>query len=296
MELKYLRRILAVTILAFTVTLSYSQSDKKPKMLEMEGHYVKSSANGKTYQVFVSLPMGYSQNESETYPVLYQLDGFYSYQIIDGIKGILEVVGETEKTIVVSIADSILSMQVWDRSRWYDFTPGQDAKVDSIRNAQLAVPKGYLQSGGADNFVSIIKNNIMPFIENHYRTNGDNGIAGHSAGGLFATYCLFKHPDLFDRYGLNSPGIAWKNYHIFELEQDYYNSNKELSKKVLISVAENDNPDIVESYKRLRKVLEERNYDKLDVEFIEFTDETHVSVMPASISKTLTVLYGRKKE
>jgi len=49
--------------------------------------------------------------------------------------------------------------------------------------------------------LNVLRNEIIPFIDKKYKTTTDCGISGQSFGGLFAGYCLFSAPDLFNRLG-----------------------------------------------------------------------------------------------
>lgn len=282
-----------ISLIAIFTHQCFAQNTGESKIIDFEGHFVKSSINGKSYQLCVTVPYEYNMTKDKMYPVLYQLDGIYSFPIIHSTKGILESQGEIEPVITVAIADSILSPVVFMSSRYYDFMPINDKKQDSILSTQSGLPKEIVVSGGSDEFIATLENDLIPFIDRLYRTNGDNGLAGHSAGGLFTAYCLFKKPLLFERYAINSPALQWKNDFLLDLADEFFITKKKLNKKkVLISIAENDSPDIRRTYFDFKNLIEKKQHGS-DISFIEFPNESHNSVIPGSISKTLTILYGK---
>jgi predicted alpha/beta superfamily hydrolase len=295
MKSEFVKTTVSVTmaLVAIFYNECFAQINAKPKMIELEGHFVKSSINGKTYQLFVTLPFEYEGRKDKTYPVLYQLDGIYSFPIIHATKRILESQGEIEPVITVAIADSIISPLVFMSSRYYDFMPISDKEQDSILATRSGLPKEMFISGGSDEFIETLETDLIPFIDKTYRTNGDNGLAGHSAGGLFTVYCLFKRPQLFKRYAINSPPLQWKNDFLLDFKDDFFKNLKGQKKKIFVSTAENDSPDILRTYFKFKESLKKKKYQGLDLEFVEFENESHNSAIPSSISKTLTVLYAR---
>jgi predicted alpha/beta superfamily hydrolase len=141
-----------------------------------------------------------------------------------------------------------------------------------------------------------MKNEIIPFVEKKYKTNGDRGIAGHSLGGLFTAYCLLSEPDLFHRYGINSPSFWWDKNKMFEMEKAFSEKNKNLNAQVFISVGSREGESMVPKMTAFADSLKIHNYNGLILTSQIFDNETHFSVLPSSISRTLRVLYGVKRK
>ena len=51
---------------------------------------------------------------------------------------------------------------------------------------------------------------------------------------------------------------------------------------------------MVPPMEQLAEALRSRGYDGRTVDAVVFDDETHTSVVPAQVSRTLRVLYGRR--
>ena len=66
-------------------------------------------------------------------------------------------------------------------------------------------------SGGADNFIAFMKNELIPYIDKTYPTNGTNSLYGHSYGGLFSLYTFLTEPDLFETFYATDPSFWWNN-------------------------------------------------------------------------------------
>ena len=64
------------------------------------------------------------------------------------------------------------------------------------------------RTGGADAYLAVLRTEIIPYAEARLPISRESrGLAGHSYGGLLATYALQHAPDLFDRYLIMSPAL-----------------------------------------------------------------------------------------
>ena len=287
--------ILAVIMVAAAVSsIAQTNNITTAAMLTMKGHMVKSTMNNKTYQLYVSLPKKYSPADTAHYPVLYVLDGQYSFPSFFSIRENLDMAREIDNVIIVAIADSSQSESGWIISRYTDYTPSHVPQMDSLWPKIMNVPAGSLKSGGALSFLGTIQKDIIPFIEAHYKTNGSRGISGHSLGGLFVSYCLLTAPGLFNSYGINSPALWWNDKEILSLENTFAKEHSGLAANVFISVGSLEGEPMVNPITAFANALISHNYKGLTVKSQIFDNETHVSVSAASNSRTLRVLYAPK--
>jgi len=240
---------------------------------------LESKINGTTYHLYISLPQHYSSKDTTRYPVLYMLDGGWTFPIAHAARIAVDAVGGVENIIIVGIES-------------------KDAKVDKnpYFRESLGLPEGSLSSGGGPVFLNVIRKEIIPFIEKEYKTNSDRGISGHSFGGLFAGYCLLSAPDLFNRYGINSPSFWWNNEEMFNMEKTFSEHHQSLPVQIFMSCGSLEGELMVPVMTAFADSLRSRNYKGLNLTTHIFEDETHHSVIPAMISRTLTVLYSAKKE
>ena len=59
--------------------------------------------------------------------------------------------------------------------------------------------------GGIAHFIQFMKNELIPYIETHYRTDPYRIFSGHSLGGLCVLYAFIHEPELFNAYiGISS--------------------------------------------------------------------------------------------
>ncbi len=120
--------------------------------------------------------------------------------------------------------------------RTRDLTPTKD---DAWIEGLLKLMQGDFTtggSGGADNFLKFIREELKPFIKANYRIDAhDSSILGHSFGGLFGLYALLQAPNTFNCYIISSPSIWWDPEAVFEYEENLASKHSDLPAKVFIS-------------------------------------------------------------
>ncbi len=152
----------------------------------------------------IYLPSSYHPDSLRTYPVIYLLDGSADEDFIH-VAGLLQFgtfpwVNALPESILVGISNV-------DRRR--DFTFPTTIEQDKI---------DFPTTGGSANFIRFLEKELLPFIENNYRTNDTTTIIGQSLGGLLATEVLIKKPELFTNYIIVSPSLWWDNGSLLKLE------------------------------------------------------------------------------
>tara|TARA_R110001592_G_scaffold100281_3_gene284689 strand:+ start:2199 stop:3083 length:885 start_codon:yes stop_codon:yes gene_type:complete len=279
-----------ILFLIFSNTSFCQKLEPKERVTEPD-HTITSTIMGKEYQLHISFPANYSTKDTITYPVLYVLDGGDSFQAFQSAQKYLSIDDRIEDVIIVGING---------KGRTYDYSPSVDTISEREIEEAFGLPKGTIKSGGANRFLNVIKTEIAPFVEKHYKTNGDKGITGHSLGGLFTAYCLINSDGYFNRFGINSPSLYWNkeellNQAISEIENRYYNKIQWdiPPTKVFISVGGLEGSSMVPTMVKLSTYLEELDSDSIDLEWKIFENESHVSVIPANLSRTISVLYSK---
>lgn len=253
------------------------------------------------FRIFVALPDGYADTD-EVYPVLYVLDADFYFGIVSETVRFLPKPSSPHKMIVVGIGYPVNSSFETLGFRTRDYTPTKvdDGWYKEIMKVAPDLPE-YVGSGGAPNFFQFIREELVPFIHSNYRADrGDQTIFGHSFGGLFALFALFHEPDAFDRYIVGSPSIWWDESITFTYEADFAASNSDLPARVFMaggSLEEApDDPELlmVTNVQKMAAALQDRNYENLELTTHIFEDETHFSVIPATISRGLRVLFTQE--
>jgi predicted alpha/beta superfamily hydrolase len=138
--------------------------------------------------VFVQLPPGYDRSDRR-YAVLYTLDGSSTIVTAPPLVDSLVTAGSVPEVILVAIPHG---------DRRHDLTPTAVAR--------------YPTSGGGEQLLRFIADELIPHVDDRYRTQPIRVLHGHSLGGLFVVYALAAEPGLFQGYIASSPSLRWDDW------------------------------------------------------------------------------------
>ncbi len=293
--------VCCISAAAFSQDISPEHSGYPPVTIpRTEVRSLHSEINGTKYHLYVAFPYSYSSNLEKDYPVIYFTDANDGMGLYTQIQRNLRYQRNVPEMIIVGIAFETDHLFEFLSMRNSDLTPTRMPDLEKIRSEQF----GYeVQTGNADLFIQVIRDEIKPLINSNYRTSGDDAYAGISLGGLFGMYVLFNATALFDRYLIGSPSLWWGKTEdpndpdmwldgpMFSAEEKYAATHEDLHAKVFVSVGSLESSKILPGTRKMVSLLTSRKYPNLDLVFKEFEGETHVSVIPGSISRGLRVLY-----
>jgi predicted alpha/beta superfamily hydrolase len=105
---------------------------------------------------------------------------------------------------------------------------------------------------------------------------------------------IFKANDIFSKFGVNSPWmLPYNNNDIRLIEKEYSKSHHSLNAKVFLSFGSLEVKEEITDLYEFEALL--KKYQGVETNLVIFEDETHVSVIPAMISRCLRYLYKKKK-
>lgn len=246
-------------------------------------------ADGTEYRIFVALPDEYAGDTDTEFPVLYVLDPAGMFLLVAQTYGLLRIGDEVSPLILVGVgrpADTvseILANRVLELTPTQVRDPAQEASEDTEHEAT---------SGGADAFLAVLIDEVIPWVENRYQTSSGRGIIGHSLGGLFAMHALIASPDTFSHYLMSSPSLWWDNGVMFERESALAEGIDDLPARVFMSAGTEEGFQMLPDMLRMAEILGGRGYDGLELESQIFPDETHLAVVSAAYSRGLRFLFG----
>jgi len=231
------------------------------------------------------LPQSYSDSiyAPGSYPVMYLLDPEYYFEPMVGIRQALTkgMYNYMEEMIIVGISNT-------DRSR--DMTPTKGFVIHSGK-------KIHETSGGAKQFLSFISDELIPFIDSNYRTNGYRIINGHSFGGLFAMYTLQERPHTFNAYLVHDPSIWWDDKTLYKSAFQHWNNLNLEGISLYLSVAQNiemekDRFEHTQSILLYRdNILERRTGNGLRYKSEYYVSEDHGTIFLPAAYNAIRFLY-----
>jgi uncharacterized protein len=145
---------------------------------------IKSRRSGEDREIQIYLPASYA-NSRQRFPVIYALDGEGTGLVVANSVRFMtgySTIPQMPEVIVVAV-------------------------TNTDRNRDMPVPQQY-GKGGEDNFLAYLADELIPAIEQRYRTQPLRILTGHSQGGLFANYALTARPTVFQWYLLMDAPLA----------------------------------------------------------------------------------------
>jgi uncharacterized protein len=191
-------RIAAVVMLISAPALAQGSSDNVGPATALtigETFTIQSNALGETRRINVYLPPVYTDSPGVRLPVLYMPDG--------GIgEDFLHVAGLVQVSVGNSTMRPFVLVGIENTQRRRDLTGPTQNPADKKIAPHV---------GGSAAFRQFVRAELMPAINNRYRTTKETAIMGESLAGLFVVETFFVEPDLFDTYIAFDPSLWWNN-------------------------------------------------------------------------------------
>lgn len=195
-------------------------------------HEIDSRALEERRVVDVRVPIGYDKRLR--YPVLYVLDGEWSFDLVASYIDYHVREGLYPPVIVTGVRNV-------NRNRDYVAQPD----------------RRFPYTGDADAFVGFVSAEWRKLIATHYTPSGQRILLGHSFGGTFVLHTLFTRPDLFDAYIALGASTWVAERFLFDEAKRYFSGPGPHKKFVYMAVGENDGGPTVPDGKALAREFEE---------------------------------------
>ena len=195
-----MRLIARALPLVLAPTLLLSQAPGKPVTIgTTDSLFSPTLKENRKFLVYT--PPSYSDTTytPRRYPVLYLLDGDAHFH---SVTGLLQILGTgVNATYVVP---EMIVVAIPNTNRMRDMTP-----TNTDKDANGKPQPGFKGSGGMGNFLTFIKSELIPKIEQTYRTEPYRVFVGHSLGGITAIQALYTMPETFNAYVAIDPSLWW---------------------------------------------------------------------------------------
>ena len=148
-----------------------------------EKYSINSKALNEKRDVWIGLPENYDARRA--YPTLYVLDAEWQFDIVLSVMKELAANDKIPEHLVVGIP------KIDGKHRFKDLTfTTNSIGSGGKENASMTTLFNKENTGGGENFYKHIKNEVLPFVESKYKTNGFDVFIGHSLSGYFGAYIL----------------------------------------------------------------------------------------------------------
>jgi len=232
------------------------------------------SANSKDkYVIIIRKPAGFSNTKK-----------YHHVYMSDGSIGIGDYVFGRSKSWAATVPASCVIIAISHIGDWHDKRPRDFIPSDITKNVET-------NFGKADMFYLFMKNELIPSIEKKMPNKKDRSFIGHSFGGLFCLYTLFKEDKLFDRHFAISPS-CWANYYeLDKIEEAYFKNNKQLKANVTIYVGGLEFLNkVLPSTRSFFTTVTERKYTGLSLTKNEIGNANHFSIRKPAVDRIFELL------
>ncbi|GAB2978890.1 hypothetical protein GCM10027049_13140 [Mucilaginibacter puniceus] len=252
----------------------------KVELKRTQIYTLQSRVNNQKYDLYVRLPNGYEEFDGDrTYDVLYILNGQWDFGLMLSIYGSCQYDGLLPEMILIGIG-------------WTGQETDEEAQKLSMRDYSAFVADGQLR-GGAPEFLNVLENEIIPFVENKFATNDNKYLSGSSIAAWFALFTAFYNPQLFSKYILSSPVTSFANGLIFYFEELFSKDATDLDAYIYISYGELEPNQPIKDF---IKTLNNRRYKSLKIIEEEISAVGHAGNKPIGYTKGLVQAFKQLKE
>lgn len=216
----------------------------------------------------IYLPNGYHSDSAKIYPVVYVLDGSANedFPHIAGLVQFLNMYAIMPNSIVVGIANV---------DRYRDFTHETNSEEDLER-----LPTG----GGSEAFINFLENELIPYIDLEFNTDGHNTIIGQSMGGLLVAELLLKKPHLIKDYIIVSPSLWWDDQSLVNSAPTKLKTQDLSGKQVFLSLG--TEPDVMhETANKLAESINEFGGERVKLFYEPLLEEDHATILHRAVYK-----------
>jgi predicted alpha/beta superfamily hydrolase len=272
-----MKHTIVLLLLAFTVN-AYAQYPK----VDIPGSEVRKITSkivsGQEFELQIMLPGGF-KNSNKKYPVIYLMDSQWDFPLLKCLYGEHYFDGFVPELIVVGVTWGGVNPNP-DSLRARDYTPTNETRLP--------------QSGGADKFLSFMKDELFPFIETNYKADKNNRtLMGCSLGGLFTLYTLFTQPELFTGYAAASPAVGWGGEVLYKYEKAF--AEKKLSKPVRVYMTVGDVERGRPTFERFAAQMASRNYASVTLKSRVLENTGHSGTKTETFSRGMQYVFEKPK-
>ncbi|UCC82977.1 MAG: tetratricopeptide repeat protein [Gemmatimonadota bacterium] len=251
------------TALAAPTASLASPQEAPPSSAVPFGHRIAIASQhlGETRDLLIRLPRGYADEggpNSARYPVLYVLDGGDYFEPFGGVVQYLTMYDMVPELIVVAIPHG-------DRMKELTFSPSNEENGD------------WPTSGGAESFQRFLEEELIPVIDESYRTYPFRILVGHSLAGLFALESLARSPDLFQATIALDPSLYWNQFEWLKNAATLFDGVSNWRHFLFISGERKDEEE-TRRLAEFQSLVEARAPEGFEYHYACYPEENHASV------------------
>jgi predicted alpha/beta superfamily hydrolase len=236
-----------------------------PLSAQIKYEEFNSTKLGESRRLKIQLPRNYDTNTEKVYPIVIVLDADYLFEPVAGNVDYFSYWEDMPESIVVGIMQG---------NKRYE-----DCEYDDTN---------FLPAEKGADFFEFIGLELLPYIDNTYRTAKFVIAVGHDFTANFINYYLFKDPPLFNGYISLSPDLAPM------LDQRLPERIPAVQSKIFYYMATgtDDIKDLMEITEQLNTSLKPLKSDNFNYYYDNFEGATHYSLVGRGIPNALEKIFS----
>ncbi|MEM7575497.1 MAG: alpha/beta hydrolase-fold protein [Bacteroidota bacterium] len=236
-------------------------------------------------EILVFTPAGYDEMVHAYYNVVYVFDA-QNQSFFDYVHALVPFIMEGQEPFIV-VGIKAFYQEGVDYVRNNDFLP----ELTTERSLERYGP----YHGNIDNFLAYVQSEVIPYIDQHYRTLPIKTGIGHSLGGAFVLYAMTQALNIFNNYIAVSPNLAYEEELLANrlLSFDY----NRLTAPAFVYLSSADEGDYWPYWAPARERVHaffrsSFDYPQHQVVVEEYPKKTHLSNYPISVESALLAYFS----
>ncbi len=274
-----------IFILVF-ISRSNAQKTESYNLVSGDIITINSRVLNENRKIYIHYPKSDSANLNKRYPVLYLMDGESHFEMLSQFTDYLS-------RWDVNVIPQMIVVGITNTKRTRDLTPTKSiinyfGKADTIADSWMK------PSGGNEEFLQFIRQELIPYVETNYKTQPYKIFAGHSFGGIASINCMLSHPGMFDAYIAISPSFWWDDEYVLKLADKNLKKTSVLNKMLFYSDASEGVKDSSSYHTNLLKfdrLLKNKALKGLDYKYKYYPTETHMTEPIVAYYDALRFIY-----
>ncbi|WP_228853477.1 alpha/beta hydrolase-fold protein [Aegicerativicinus sediminis] len=266
-----------LAIILFLIGIHQLKSQNENGIVIGSKHIIQSTLLNEEREYWVNLPESYHKAELsyKKYPILMILDGNAHFKSISGMVNYMSTGYNGNLKIPEMIVVAIQNV-----NRLRDFTPD---KVVTIRKND---------SGGGEQFLSFLENELIPELERNYRTEPYRILFGHSLGGLLAVHTFLKAQTNFNAFIAVDPSFGTWDAETMDSKLESVTDNS-FRRFLYIATANWGRRNIRNRDRHIRfyEALHSKSKNEFNAKLEYFENENHGSVPPIAFYNGISAIF-----
>jgi len=236
-----------------------------PVFAQIKYEEFNSTKLGESRRLKIQLPRNYDTNTEKVYPIVLVFDADYLFEPVAGNVDYFSYWEDMPESIVVGIMES---------DTRYD-----DGNYDDVN---------YMPADKGADFFEFIGLELIPYIDDKYRTAKFIIAVGHDFTANFINYYLFKDPPLFNGYINFSPDLAPM------MDSRLAERIPQIPNKIFyyLATGTDDIKGLMESAEHLNTLLAPLNNKSFQYYYDNFKGATHYSLVGRGIPNALEKIFS----